>query len=96
MRVQEIKEAVQRLSVEGRAGGEARASSFFLLPSDFSEIAACLHSWNDDAWDDQMKSDLASSKLDKMLAQVNADIAQNKIRALLASLLLAEKAETSG
>ncbi|HZM06014.1 MAG TPA: hypothetical protein VFC44_23685 [Candidatus Saccharimonadales bacterium] len=43
-----------------------------------------------------MKSDLASSKLDKMLAQVNADIAQNKIRAPLASLLLAEKAETSG
>jgi len=82
MRVQEIKEAVQRLSVEGRAGGEARASSFFLLPSDFSEIAACLHSWNDDAWDEKVKSDLASSKLDKILGQVDADIAQNKFRGM--------------
>jgi len=90
------KWAFKRSKRRSYASAWRRGSRFFLLPSDFSEIAACLHSWNDDAWDDQMKSDLASSKLDKMLAQVNADIAQNKIRALLASLLLAEKAETSG
>jgi len=65
MSVQEIKEAVQRLSLEERA-----------------EIAACLHSWSDDAWDEKMKSDLASGKLDKMLAQVDADMAQNKIRGM--------------
>jgi len=61
--VQEIKEAVQHLSLEERA-----------------EVAACLHSWSDDKWDTQMKRDLASGKLDKILAQVDADIAAGKIR----------------
>jgi len=37
--VQEIKAAVQRLSLEERA-----------------EVAACLHSWNEDAWDEQMNA----------------------------------------
>jgi hypothetical protein len=65
MSVQEIKEAVQSLSLEERA-----------------EVAACLHSWSDDEWDEQMKRDLASGRLDKMLAQVDADIAENKLRGL--------------
>jgi hypothetical protein len=56
MSVEEIKEALQSLSLEERA-----------------DVAACLHSWNDDAWDEQMKRDLASGKLDKILAQVDAD-----------------------
>ena len=65
MSVQEIKEAVQRLSLEERA-----------------EVAACLHSWNDDEWDEKMKIDLASGKLDKILSEVDADIAKNKIRGM--------------
>ena len=44
-----------------------------------AEVAACLHSWNDDDWDKQMKRDLAGGKLDAILAQVGADIAENKI-----------------
>ncbi len=60
MSVQEIKEAVQHLSLEEKA-----------------EVAACLHSWNDDAWDEQMKRDLASGKLNKILARVDADIVEN-------------------
>ena len=63
MSVQEIKAAVQHLTLEERA-----------------EVAACLHSWNDDEWDKQMKRDLASGKLDKILARVDADIAANKLR----------------
>jgi hypothetical protein len=65
MSVQEIKEAVQHLSVEERA-----------------EIAACLHSWKDDEWDEKMKRDLAAGKLDKFLTQVDADIAANKTRGM--------------
>ncbi len=65
MSVQEIKTAIQSLSLEERA-----------------EVAACLHSWDDDGWDEQMKRDLAAGKLDKVLAQVDADIAENKMRGL--------------
>jgi len=65
MSVQEIKEAVRRLSLEERA-----------------EVAACLHSWNDDERDEQMKHDLAGGKLDTILARVDADIAENKTRGM--------------
>jgi len=44
-----------------------------------AEVAACLHSWNDDEWDEQMKRDLASGKLDRILTRVDADIAANKL-----------------
>jgi hypothetical protein len=47
-----------------------------------AEVAACLHSWNDDEWDEQMKRDLASGKLDKILSRVDADMAENKIRGM--------------
>jgi hypothetical protein len=43
-----------------------------------AEVAACLHSWNDDEWDEQMKRDLAAGKLDRILARVDADIAENR------------------
>jgi hypothetical protein len=65
MSVQEIKDAVQHLSLEERA-----------------EVAACLHSWNDDEWDEQMKRDLASGKLDRILSRVDADMAENKTRGM--------------
>ncbi len=45
-----------------------------------AEVAPCLHSWTDDAWDEQMKRDLGSGKLARLLAQVDADIAKNKLR----------------
>jgi hypothetical protein len=47
-----------------------------------AEVAACLHSWNDDEWDEQMKRDLAGGKLDTILARVDADIAENKTRGM--------------
>jgi hypothetical protein len=44
-----------------------------------AEVAACLHLWNDDPWDERMKRDLASGKLDNLLARADADIAKNNI-----------------
>jgi hypothetical protein len=41
-----------------------------------AEVAACLHSWNNDAWDEQMKRDAASGKLDKLLSEVDADMGE--------------------
>jgi hypothetical protein len=45
-----------------------------------AEVAACLHDWKDDEWDEQMKCDLAAGKLDKFLNEVDADIAAGKLR----------------
>jgi hypothetical protein len=47
-----------------------------------AEVAACLHTWKDDEWDDEMKRDLAAGKLDKIVAQVDADIAESKTRGM--------------
>ena len=35
-----------------------------------AELAAWLHGWNDDEWDEQMKRDIASGKLDDVLREV--------------------------
>jgi len=35
-----------------------------------AELAAWLHGWNDDEWDEQMKRDIASGKLDDVLRGV--------------------------
>ena len=63
MSVQEIKAAVQGLTLQERA-----------------EVAACLHSWSDDAWDEEMKQDVADGKLAKLIAQVDTDIANSNLR----------------
>jgi hypothetical protein len=45
-----------------------------------AELAAWLHGWNDDEWDDQMKCDIASGKLDDVLREVEADIKAGRVR----------------
>jgi hypothetical protein len=47
-----------------------------------AEVARCLHDWEDDDWDRQMKSDFASGKLDSLLASVDKDIAEGNLRDL--------------
>jgi hypothetical protein len=47
-----------------------------------AELAALLHGWEDDAWDRQMKEDLAAGRLDKLLAEADADIAAGRTREL--------------
>ena len=47
-----------------------------------AEVARCLHEWEDDAWDEQMRRDLADGKLDRLLAKVDTDIEAGKLRDL--------------
>ena len=47
-----------------------------------AELAAWLHGWCDDDWDDQMKLDIASGKLDDVLREVEEDIKAGRIREL--------------
>ena len=45
-----------------------------------AELAAWLHGWNDDEWDEQMKLDVASGKLDSVLHEVEEDIKAGRVR----------------
>ena len=45
-----------------------------------AELAAWLHGWNDDAWDEKMKRDIAGGKLDDVLRVVEDDIKAGRLR----------------
>ena len=45
-----------------------------------AELAAWLHGWNDDDWDEQMKRDVGSGKLDVVLHEVEEDIKAGRMR----------------
>ena len=45
-----------------------------------TELAAWLHGWEDDEWDEQMKRDVASGKLDVVLQEVEEDINAGRVR----------------
>ena len=61
-------------------GGKVAKKRRAVVAQERADVAACLHSWNDDEWDEQMKRDVASGKFDRIVAQVDADIAANKLR----------------
>src|SRR4030095_9260183 len=48
-----------------------------------AELAAWLHGWNDDQWDEQMKRDLGSGKLDEVLHEVEEDIKSGRTQTLM-------------
>ena len=54
---------------------EIKAAILHLTPEERAEVARCLHGWQDDEWDEQMKRDLEEGKLNALLAKVDADIA---------------------
>ncbi len=45
-----------------------------------AELAAWLHGWRDDEWDEQMKKDVAAGKLDHLLQEVDEDIRAGSLR----------------
>jgi hypothetical protein len=45
-----------------------------------TELAAWLHGWRDDEWDEQMKRDIASGKLDAVLREVDDDVRAGRLR----------------
>jgi len=45
-----------------------------------AQLAAWLHGWNDDEWDEQMKRDVAEGKLDLVLHEVEDDIKTGRLR----------------
>jgi hypothetical protein len=53
---------------------EIKAAIPKLTLEERAEVARCLHGWEDDEWDEQMKGDLAAGKLDPLLKKVDSDI----------------------
>ena len=45
-----------------------------------AKLAAWLHGWKDDEWDEQMKRDIGSGKLDEVLHEVEEDIKSGRTR----------------
>jgi hypothetical protein len=45
-----------------------------------ADLAAWLHGWKDDEWDDQMKRDIGSGKLDDVLREIEEDIKTGRVR----------------
>ena len=45
-----------------------------------AKLAAWLHGWKDDEWDEQMKRDIADGKLDSVLHEVEDDIKTGRLR----------------
>jgi hypothetical protein len=58
---------------------EIKAAIPHLTLEQRAEIARALHQWLDDDWDHQMKQDLASGKLAKLLDEVDADIDKGRV-----------------
>lgn len=61
---------------------EIKAAIPGLTLEERAEVARCLHVWEDDAWDERMKRDLAGGKLAKLLARVDDDIARGNLAEL--------------
>jgi hypothetical protein len=45
-----------------------------------AELAAWLHGWQDDEWDEQIKRDVAAGGLDHILREVDEDIRAGTLR----------------
>ena len=45
-----------------------------------AKLAAWLHGWKDDDWDEQMKRDVASGKFEDVLREVDNDIRAGRLR----------------
>ncbi len=61
---------------------EIKAAIPKLTLEERAEVARCLHVWEDDEWEVQIKADLASGKLARLLARVDADIADENLAEL--------------
>ncbi|WP_254563673.1 hypothetical protein [Oscillatoria sp. HE19RPO] len=57
---------------------EIEAAIAQLPEAEVRQLAQWLENYLEDAWDKQMKEDLASGKLDKLIAKAEADIDSNR------------------
>lgn len=61
---------------------EIEAAIEQLPETDVRQLAAWLQDYLDDRWDQQIEADLASGRLDQLIAQAEAAITANRVREL--------------
>lgn len=61
---------------------EIEAAIKQLPENDIRQLAAWLQDYLDDAWDKQLEADLASGKLQGLIANAEADIAAHRVKDL--------------
>jgi hypothetical protein len=61
---------------------EIEAAIKQLPECDIRQLSVWLQTYLDELWDQQIETDLLSGKLDKLMAQVEEDIAANRVRDL--------------
>ena len=61
---------------------EIEAAIAQLPEAEVRQLAQWLEHYLEDAWDKQMQEDLASGKLDKLIAEAEADIDNHRVREL--------------
>ena len=61
---------------------EIEAAIKKLPEGDVRQLLVWLQGYLDEMWDRQIDADLASGKLDKLIARVEGDIAANRVRSL--------------
>ena len=45
-----------------------------------AELAAWLHGWEDDDWDEQIKRDVAAGRFDAVIREIDEDIRDGRLR----------------
>jgi hypothetical protein len=61
---------------------EIEAAIKKLSEGDIHQLLVWLQEYLDEMWDRQIEADLASGKLDKLIARAEEDIAANRVRSL--------------
>lgn len=61
---------------------EIEAAIKELPKTDVHQLSAWLQEYLADMWDQQMEADVASGKLDKLIAEAEADITANRVKDL--------------
>jgi hypothetical protein len=61
---------------------EIKAAIDTLSLSERGQLERMLHGWTDDEWDRQITDDASSGRLDKLIADVDAQIDADKLRDL--------------
>ena len=69
-----------RVKLENMSLAEIKTAIERLSFEERAELAAWLHGWKDDEWDEQMKRDIAAGKLDTVLHEVEDDIKAGRLR----------------